>query len=123
AAPDRTVAYLSAEFALADCLRTYSGGLGALAGDHLRSASDLGVPLVAVGLAYADGYFRQHIDASGWQQESPASNDFPHMPVHPVVRDGQRVRVPVELGDGLLQVEAWQVDVGRVRLFLLDTDV
>ncbi len=123
AAPDRVVAYLSAEFAIADCLRIYSGGLGALAGDHLRSASDLGVPLVAVGLAYSDGYFKQHIDGSGWQQESPAHNDFPAMPVRPVERDGQRVRVPVELGDGVVELEAWEVSVGRVRLFLLDTDV
>jgi glycogen phosphorylase len=128
--PRRTVAYLSAEFALADCLRTYSGGLGALAGDHLRSASDLGVPLVAVGLAYSDGYFRQHLDASGWQQESPATNDFPSMPVRAVTArsstDGaspERLLVPVELGDGTLQVAAWEVTVGRVRLFLLDTDV
>jgi glycogen phosphorylase len=121
--PDRLVAYLSAEFALADCLRIYSGGLGALAGDHLRSASDLGVPLVAVGLAYHDGYFRQHLDGSGWQQESPATNHFARMPVRPVERDGARVRVPVELGDGTLQVEAWEVTVGRVRLFLLDADV
>lgn len=123
AAPDRTIAYLSAEFALADCLRTYSGGLGALAGDHLRSASDLGVPLVAVGLAYRDGYFRQHLDASGWQQDSPATNDFTRMPVRPVEVDGARLRVPVELGDGTVQVEAWEVSVGRVRLLLLDTDV
>lgn len=120
---DRTVAYLSAEFAVADCLRTYSGGLGALAGDHLRSASDLGVPLVAVGLAYADGYFHQQLDGSGWQRESPATNDFPRMPVTPVERDGARVQVPVEVGDGTLQVQAWEVTVGRVRLFLLDTDV
>ncbi|WP_052664491.1 alpha-glucan family phosphorylase [Nitriliruptor alkaliphilus] len=123
AAPDRTIAYLSAEFALADCLRIYSGGLGALAGDHLRSASDLGVPLVAVGLAYRDGYFRQHLDASGWQQASPATNDFTRMPVRPIEVDGARLRVPVELGDGTVQVEAWEVRVGRVRLLLLDTDV
>jgi glycogen phosphorylase len=88
------------------------------------------VPLVAVGLAYADGYFRQHLDASGWQQESPATN---RLRVHagpgrdrPVRRDGasaERLLVPVELGDGTLQVAAWEVTVGRVRLFLLDTDV
>jgi glycogen phosphorylase len=122
--PSRTVAYLSAEFALADCLRIYSGGLGALAGDHLRSASDLGLPLVAVGLAYADGYVRQHLDASGWQQESPAHNRFEGMPVSPVTgRDGQRLHVEVEMGDGTVRVAAWEVAVGRVRLFLLDTDV
>jgi glycogen phosphorylase len=121
--PDRLVAYLSAEFALTDCLRIYSGGLGALAGDHLRSASDLGVPLVAVGLAYRDGYFTQALDASGWQQESAARNDFATGPARPVERDGRRVLVPVEVGDGTVQVGAWEVTVGRVRLFLLDTDV
>jgi glycogen phosphorylase len=121
--PDRLVAYLSAEFALTDCLRIYSGGLGALAGDHLRSASDLGVPLVAVGLAYRDGYFTQALDASGWQQESAARNDFAAGPARPVERDGERVLVPVEVGDGTVQVAAWEVTVGRVRLLLLDTDV
>jgi glycogen phosphorylase len=121
--PDHLVAYLSAEFALTDCLRIYSGGLGALAGDHLRSASDLGVPLVAVGLAYRDGYFTQTLDASGWQQESPARNDFVAGPPRPVERDGERVLVPVEVGDGTVQVAAWEVTVGRVRLLLLDTDV
>jgi glycogen phosphorylase len=121
--PDHLVAYLSAEFALTDCLRIYSGGLGALAGDHLRSASDLGVPLVAVGLAYRDGYFTQTLDASGWQQEAPARNDFAAGPARPVERDGQRVLVPVEVGDGTVRVAAWEVTVGRVRLFLLDTDV
>jgi glycogen phosphorylase len=120
---DQLVAYLSAEFAVTDCLRIYSGGLGALAGDHLRSASDLGVPLVAVGLAYRDGYFTQTLDGSGWQQESPARNDLAAGPATPVERDGQRVLVPVELGDGTLQVAAWEVTVGRVRLLLLDTDV
>jgi glycogen phosphorylase len=122
--PDRTVVYLSAEFALADCLHTYSGGLGVLAGDHLRSASDLGIPLIGVGLAYRDGFFRQRIDADGWQHHDPAANDWPHAPVEPVVdADGQRVTVTVELGDGEVTVEAWKVQVGRVPLYLLDTNV
>jgi glycogen phosphorylase len=122
--PHRTVAYYSAEFGLADCLHTYSGGLGVLAGDHLRSASDLGLPLVAVGLAYRDGYFRQWIDADGWQHHDPATNDWPHAPVEPVVdATGQRVTVTVPLGDGEVTVQAWKVQVGRVPLYLLDTAV
>jgi glycogen phosphorylase len=122
--PDRTVVYLSAEFAVADCLHTFSGGLGVLAGDHLRSASDLGVPLIGIGLAYRDGYFRQRIDADGWQHHDPAANDWSHAPVEPVVdADGQPVTVTVELGDGAVTVQAWKVQVGRVPLYLLDTDV
>ncbi|MFA9428787.1 alpha-glucan family phosphorylase [Egicoccus sp. AB-alg2] len=122
--PDRVVAYYSAEFALTDCLHTYSGGLGVLAGDHLRSASDLGIPLVAVGLAYGDGYFRQRLDASGWQHAEPAHNDFTTAPVSPVLDEhGRRVTVEVPVGGGRVLVQAWHVAVGRVPLYLLDTDV
>jgi glycogen phosphorylase len=122
--PDRTVAYYSAEFGLADCLHTYSGGLGVLAGDHLRSASDLGIPLLGIGLAYRDGYFRQRLDADGWQHHDPATNRWAHAPVSPVEdADGRRVTVTVELGDGELAVQAWKVQVGRVPLYLLDTDL
>jgi glycogen phosphorylase len=120
----RTVAYLSAEFGLADRFKTYSGGLGVLAGDHLRSASDLGLPLVAVGLGYRDGYFRQTIDEHGQQQASPATNDFAELAAEPVVdADGERVHVEVEGGDGVVAVQAWRVQVGRVPVYLLDTDV
>jgi glycogen phosphorylase len=120
----RSIAYFSAEFALADTLKTYSGGLGVLAGDHLRSASDLGLPLVAVGLAYHQGYFRQTIDADGRQQHHLATNHFEHQPAHPVVDDaGHRVTVEVPMGDGTVRVQAWRVDVGRVPLYLLDTGI
>lgn len=120
----RHVAYLSAEFALADCLATYSGGLGVLAGDHLRSASDLAIPLVAIGLAYHDGYFRQTIDAEGRQHAHPATNHFRSLPVHPVTdATGNRLFVDVPMGDGAVAVQAWRVDVGRVPLYLLDTEV
>jgi glycogen phosphorylase len=120
----RTVAYFSAEFALADCLKTYSGGLGVLAGDHLRSASDLGLPLVAVGLAYRDGYFRQVLDGEGRQHAHAAPNDFAHLPVEPVVsEDGRRIVVEVEVGDGTALAQAWRVQVGRVPVYLLDTDL
>jgi glycogen phosphorylase len=122
--PTRTVAYLSAEFALADSLRTYSGGLGVLAGDHVRSASSLGLPLVAVGLAYRDGYFRQEIDERGHQHAHPAHNDFERLPATRVTgADGHRVTVEVPMGDGTVRVQGWVVHVGRIPVYLLDTDV
>jgi glycogen phosphorylase len=121
---NRVVAYLSAEFALCDPLHTYSGGLGVLAGDHLRSASDLALPLVAVGLAYRDGYFTQTVDAAGNQIADPAPNDLAHSAAIPVVdRRGARLTVTVPMGDGEVTVQAWRVSVGRVPLFLLDTDI
>ena len=120
----RVVAYLSAEFALCDPLHTYSGGLGVLAGDHLRSASDLALPLVAVGLAYRDGYFTQTVDAAGNQIADPAPNDLAHSAAEPVVDGtGARLTVTVPMGDGEAHVQAWRVSVGRVPLFLLDTDI
>ncbi len=120
----RVVAYLSAEFALSDPLHTYSGGLGVLAGDHLRSASDLALPLVAVGLAYRDGYFTQTVDAHGQQHADPAPNDLERSAAEPVVdRKGERLSVEVAMGDGVVTVQAWRVAVGRVPLILLDTDV
>jgi len=118
------VAYFSAEFALADNLKTYSGGLGVLAGDHLRSASDLGLPMVAIGLAYHQGYFRQTIDADGRQQHHLATNHFEHQPATAVTGDdGHRITVEVPMGDGVVTVQAWRIDVGRVPLYLLDTEV
>jgi starch phosphorylase len=120
----RVVAYLSAEFGLCDPLHTYSGGLGVLAGDHLRSASDLAVPLVAVGLAYRDGYFTQIVDEHGNQHALPAPNELEASAAEPVVdRAGQRLTVTVAMGDGEVVVQAWRVAVGRVPLVLLDTDV
>ncbi|MEX2551241.1 MAG: alpha-glucan family phosphorylase [Nitriliruptoraceae bacterium] len=120
----RIVAYFSAEFALSDTLFTYSGGLGVLAGDHLRSASDLGLPLVGIGLAYRDGYFLQQVDEHGQQHALPARNELANSPAEPVVDPlGERLRVEVPMGDGTVQVEAWRIAVGRVPLVLLDTDV
>ncbi len=119
---DRLAVYLSAEFALADCLHTYSGGLGVLAGDHVRSASDLGLPFIGVSLAYDDGYFQQRIGADGTQVAEPAPNRWEDLPVAPVLdADGQRLTVEVETGDGVVQVTAWSIEVGRVRVYLLDT--
>ncbi|MGH9279968.1 MAG: alpha-glucan family phosphorylase [Acidimicrobiales bacterium] len=116
--PMRSVAYFSPEFGIAKALPQYSGGLGVLAGDHLKSASGLGVPLVGVGLFYREGYFRQELTADGWQQERYVSLDPFAMALTP-----QNVEVEVELADRKLMAKVWRADVGRVPLLLLDTDI
>ena len=120
----QVIAYFSAEFGIHECLPIYSGGLGALAGDHLKSASDLGVPLVGVGLLYQKGYFSQYLNIDGWQQEVYVENDFYNMPVE-LVRDenGQPVTISVEFPDGPVHAQLWCVSVGRVKLYLLDTNI
>ncbi|HXB96616.1 MAG TPA: alpha-glucan family phosphorylase [bacterium] len=118
------VAYFSAEFGIHECLPIYSGGLGILAGDHLKAASDMGVPLVGVGLLYANGYFHQWVDANGRQQERYEANVMDTLPVMPALTpDGKEVRFILESATGPLHVKVWRVRVGRVRLFLMDTDV
>ena len=118
------LAYFSAEFGLHESLPVYSGGLGILAGDHLKSASDLGVPLVAVGLLYRHGYFQQYLNADGWQQESYPDNDFYNMSVslikHP---DDRPIRFHIQIAGREVVVQIWQVQVGRVNLYLLDTNL
>ena len=116
-------AYFSAEYGLVDCLRIYSGGLGVLAGDHLKSASDLGVPLVAVGLLYREGYFVQGVDEGGRQRETFPPADFDDLPIRPVEREGEPLRVQVPFPGRQVSARVWRIDVGRVPLFLLDTDV
>lgn len=118
-----SVAYFSTEFGLDESLPIYSGGLGILAGDHLKSASDLGLPLVAVGLFYREGYFRQQLDESNWQGERYPENDPSLLPLSP-----EDVRVTVELAgdDGMLtpvHARVWRVQVGRIALYLLDTEI
>jgi starch phosphorylase len=118
------VAYFCAEFGIVEGIRLYSGGLGILAGDHLKSASDLGVPLVAVGLLYRRGYFRQYLNADGWQQEQYPEADFHALPLTLERRtDGSPVTVQVQFPGRALQVQVWRAQVGRVPLYLLDTDV
>ncbi|HVO11299.1 MAG TPA: alpha-glucan family phosphorylase, partial [Vicinamibacteria bacterium] len=123
--PDRPlVAYFSAEYGIAECLPIYSGGLGVLSGHHLKSASDLGVPLVAVGLLYQQGYFRQYLGSDGWQQESYPMNDFYNLPVQVAVSDdGAPVRIRLELAGRTISVQVWRAEVGRVPLVLLDTNL
>src|SRR5208283_3646693 len=113
------VAYFSAEFGITECLSIFAGGLGVLAGDHLKAASDLGLPLVGVGLAYQQGYFRQYLNAAGWQQEAFEENDFHTLPIQPV--PDKKIRV--ELPDGAVIAQIWSVDVGRLKLYLLDTNI
>ena len=118
------IAYFSAEFGLHECLPIYSGGLGILAGDHLKSASDLGLPLVGVGLLYHQGYFHQYLTSDGYQFEDYPDLDFSMLPVTPV-RDseGNHLTVTVELARDQLRAHVWHVHVGRVELYLLDTNV
>jgi glycogen phosphorylase len=117
-------AYFSAEFGLVDCLPVYSGGLGVLAGDHLKSASDLGLPLVAVGLLYQEGYFAQYLNPDGWQQERYPINDFYNMPLHLERNpDGSELRIEVEYPGRKVYARIWRVQVGTVPLYLLDTNI
>jgi starch phosphorylase len=120
----KVVAYFSAEFGLHESHPIYSGGLGLLAGDHLKSASDLGVPLVGVGLLYRQGYFTQRINGEGWQEADYPLQNFFEMPMMPVMgKDGGILTVPVELPGRKVHVRVWQARVGKVSLFLLDSDV
>jgi starch phosphorylase len=113
------VAYFSAEFGITECLSIFAGGLGVLAGDHLKAASDLNLPLVGMGLLYQQGYFRQYLNASGWQQEAFENNDFHTWPIELV----PNVVVQVELPEGTVAAQVWRVNVGRLQLFLLDTNI
>ncbi len=118
------VAYFSAEFGLTECLSIYAGGLGLLAGDHLKSASDLGVPLVGVGLLYQEGYFWQELNDAGWQQEIYPSNDFYNLPLTLQHRpDGRPLTVEVAFPGRAVTAQVWLVRVGRVSLYLLDTNI
>jgi starch phosphorylase len=118
------IAYFSAEFGLTECLSIFAGGLGILAGDHLKSASDLGVPLIGVGLLYQQGYFRQHLNQAGWQQEGYTPNDFHNLPLsEATLADGRPVTVEVNLAGRPVYAKVWRVQVGRVALYLLDANV
>ena len=118
------VGYFSLEYGIHESVRLYSGGLGALAGDHLKAASDLGLPIVAVGLMYRQGYFQQYLDREGRQQEYYPENEIHCLPVKPAMdKDNRQVRVAVPTPDGMLNATVWRLDVGRVPLFLLDANV
>jgi starch phosphorylase len=118
------IAYFSAEFGLHESLPLYSGGLGILAGDFLKSLSDLGVPAVGVGLFYANGYFRQRLNESGWQQEEYGSMDLASLPLkHAANPDGSTLVVRLTSGQGPMHAAVWMAHVGRAQLVLLDADV
>jgi starch phosphorylase len=118
------VAYFSAEFALHQSLPIYAGGLGVLAGDHCKEASDLGIPLIGIGFMYPQGYFHQTVSPEGWQQEVYVRLNWTNAPVEPAIgTDGRPCVIAVPLGNRTVLVSVWQVLLGRVRLFLLDTDL
>ena len=118
------VAYFSAEFGLHESLPVYSGGLGVLAGDHIKSASDLAIPLVGIGLFYGQGYFRQRLDRNGWQQEEYLETDLNQLPLEAAIgKNGRPVMVQIETRNGSIHAKVWRVEVGRCDLFLLDSDV
>ena len=118
------IAYFSAEFALHQSLPIYAGGLGVLAGDHCKEASDLGLPLIGVGFMYPQGYFHQIVTAEGWQQESYERLNWADAPIEPAVTpEGTPCIVAVPLGNRTVLVSVWRVRLGRVKLYLLDTDL
>ncbi|MEA2294296.1 MAG: glycogen phosphorylase, partial [Solirubrobacteraceae bacterium] len=122
--PQNPVAFFCAEYAVHQSLPIYSGGLGALAGDILKEASDRALPMVAIGLMYRRGYFRQRIDHSGWQQEYWVLTDPERLPAALVTGDdGEPLRITVPINDTDATAQVWRVDVGRVPLFLLDTEL
>lgn len=118
------IAYLSLEYGIHESVRLYSGGLGVLAGDHLKSASDLRVPLVAVGLSYRQGYFQQYLNNDGWQQENYPENELHLQPIVKACnKDNQQIQIHVPLPEGICKANIWQLDVGRISLYLLDTNI
>ncbi len=119
----RPVAYFSAEFGLHESIPIYSGGLGILAGDHIKSASDLGVPLVGVGLYYDQGYFRQRLDAEGWQHEEYINVDHGQLPIQPAGDPGDPVIITHRDAHRTIHARVWKLAVGRNTLLLLDSNV
>jgi starch phosphorylase len=120
----RPVAYFSAEFGMHESLPIYSGGLGVLSGDHIKSASDLGIPLIGIGLFYGQGYFKQRLDASGWQREEYLQTDVNQLPMQLAIgQNGEPIVVKIETRGGSLRAKVWRVKVGRCDLLLLDSKV
>lgn len=121
---DFNIIYFSAEFGLTECLQTYSGGLGVLAGDHLKAASDLGIPLIGVGLLYKLGYFQQYLTSDGWQQERYELNDLDNLPLTLVKNEeNEPLTVSVNLPGRDVFFHVWKIQVGRIPLYLLDTNI
>src|SRR5262249_21225990 len=120
----KLIAYFSAEYGLTECLPVYSGGLGILSGDHLKSSSDQDYPLVGVGLLYQQGSFRQFLNPDAWQHERYPMNDFYTLPIMPVKDTaGGDLKVTVKLPTGNVVIQVWKLEVGRITLYLLDTNI
>ena len=118
------IAYFSAEYGLDETIPIYSGGLGILSGDHLKSASDLGIPLVAIGLLYKNGYFHQKIDGAGHQETEYHDIDLYDLPIHPVKdENGEDMMIYIKFPKRRIYLKVWQINVGRVKLYLLDSDI
>ena len=121
---DKKIAYFSLEYGLDTGLPVYSGGLGVLSGDTLKSASDLGIPMIAIGLLYRYGYFRQFLSADGWQQEKYVENDWYHMPVQPVKNENDDpLKIFINFDGTPVAIQIWKVTVGNTPLYLLDTNI
>ena len=120
----KLIAYFSAEYGLTECMPVYSGGLGILSGDHLKSSSNQDFPLIGLGLLYQQGYFRQVLNPDGWQQERYPMNDFYTLPISPVKdAQGTDLKVAVTLPTGEVLIQVWKLEVGRITLYLLDTNI
>jgi len=118
------IAYFSAEFGLTECLQTYSGGLGVLAGDHLKACSDLGIPLTGIGLLYKEGYFQQYLNSEGWQHERYEINDFENLPMKKALtKEGEPLILSVPVIDYEVFFQVWKIQIGRTSLYLLDTNI
>jgi len=121
---DNKIAYFSAEYGLDESFPVYSGGLGILSGDHCKSASDLGLPFVAVGLLYRQGYFNQRINREGWQEATYSELDISELPVKPVcTQEGEELVINIDFPGRVVFAKVWQVNIGRIKLFMLDTNV
>jgi glycogen phosphorylase len=118
------ICYFSAEFGLTESLQTYSGGLGVLAGDHLKACSDLGIPLAGIGLLYKEGYFQQYLNSEGWQHERYEINDFENLPMKKVLNEkDEPLIISVPMIDYEVFLQVWRIQIGRIPLFLLDTNI
>ena len=121
---DNKIAYFSAEYGLDESFPVYSGGLGILSGDHCKSASDLGLPFVAVGLLYRQGYFSQRINRDGWQEATYSELDISELPVKPVyTSNGEELVINIDLPGRVVFAKVWQVNIGRIKLYMLDTNI
>lgn len=121
---DLNIVYFSFEFGLTECLQTYSGGLGVLAGDHLKSASDLGLPLVGIGVNFKDGYFQQFLTSDGYQQERYEKSDFDNLPMKIVHDDNNEPMIlDVDFPEGKVYFQIWKIEIGRIPLYLMDTNI